>query len=95
MRNTSVYNKSDILYFSLLLERIKPHATILIQIHGYIDTDYSCQCNDSISAISKFELFKWYSLVMRKNVNKSMNKKFYSRGVNERIIVALVAEFTV
>ena len=33
-------------------ERIKPHATILIQIHGYIDTDYSCQCNDLISPIS-------------------------------------------
>ena len=28
-------------------------------------------------------------------MNKSMSEKFYSRGVNERISVALVAEFTV
>ena len=82
-------------WWSLLLERIEPHATILVQIHGYIDYDYSCRFNDPISPISKFELSKWYSLVKRKLVNKSMNEKFYSRGVNERIIVALVAEFTV
>ena len=65
---------------SLLLEQIKPHmhATILVQIHvhGYIDTDYTCQSNNPISPISKFELSKWYSLVMRKIVNKSMNKSF-------------------
>ena len=44
---------------------------------------------------SKFELSKWHSLVMTKIVDKSMNKKFYSICVNERSIVALVAEFTV
>ena len=74
-------------WWSILLERIKPHATILVQIHGY--TDYSCQCNDPISPISKFELSKWYSLVMKTIVDKSMNKRCYSRGVNERIIVAI------
>ena len=41
---------------SILLQRIKPHAlyTILEQIHGYIDTDYSCQRNDQISP--KFQI---------------------------------------
>ena len=77
------------------LEWIKPPAMILVQIHGYIDTDYSCQRNNQISPKFQIWVVQLIFTVHEKIVDKSMNKKFYFRGVKERSIVALVAEFTV